>query len=932
MSRYHNENLIDLSMEDEMQLFLTEAGTKPDTTILERAMNCPMDCPLPKGESVGTDFDGIDNNPFDLVQKLATRPADPFDIVEKEAYTEASHPMQTPKEVKEGKLLSLSDDNIIDDDSDCQAKDKNPTEICDRKGFDATTSNCSSSVYQTALFHDIESESPPVSMSIKSTPDSCSSAIDSDEYSANSAEGYSAKIRKALENRKRLLKLSIANSTFNSPLNCRPRQWDSGFSAAFSAAAHFSDYILATESPLKLVDDDLITEEAKKLTEAENDFEADLQMLSIPMLRELPSIVPEETSIASKEANAVISSQQNVTPPDINAIREKLREKRMNTCKEQDVVSLIDNLKSLMCDNDIVDDNKKTQANCLLKKLSAALNTKQIEDSETSIKKVNEEKIATSTHGAQTIKRQGTFDMELQSKINTDCDKPEIIQTTVADSSHLTHSLQSTQSLSPPKEIPESMIKSLSPPKDIPETMIKSSATYDGEPITERENLLLPHVDTFSPNVSPTKQNSAATNPELNNIIEQISKLLEQHQVATQTANAGSGNNSNSTGNNAQQSTMCNPTFIVVVPSNSVQSNNAHNVDIPSCNDANNDINDVMPRRRSQSLSIHDKVKIVQLPLRPQARQKVTEEDLLQIVDRSSQFNSSTSEIKTPVRTTLRRNSFSSGTPNTPLTSLNHGAGVAFTRKIQNASVQSRYSLGTSKLQDRDAHQQAVVHPITRSNLNVFKPDLKKKSKQQTAKTSIMASNGPLKAVIPIKKVAPMLTVAMATPERSSASSRIQFQKVSMETSMHLLTTAGKISHTSTPMPTARNSDQIPDFPNACSTPSISGAIKRPDGTVTKKHPRFSISTPTFKTQQAFTNNSGLKTRAKPVPAKPKSPVRLRNSLGGMTAPAPVIKGRQPLVKEQNVPKQTTSRLSTRLSTRSSICTGFSTNKENKKP
>lgn len=920
MNRIEIANLIDLSIEDgDKQIqALHQSNASPNN--LSNSEPSIMECTLPEFLIVekGEGRESLDNNPFDLAQKLSTRPEDPFDIVEKEACVKARYSMQPQNEVKVGKLLSLSDDNILGDDGTWDVKDTPTLDNSDIKNIMSIASNCSLSIYHSAIVRELDSESPPISMSIKSTPDTCSSAIESDESSANSTDGYSAKIRKAIENRKRLLKLSIANSTFNSPLSCRSRQADSGFSTVFSAAAHFSDYMLATESPLKLVDDNLLTEEPPKLSEAENDFEADLEMLSIPMLRKLPSPVPEETSLLTKEAEDATPAPQNVTLSDLSAIREKLRAKRMEACKGQDVVSLIDNLKSLLCENEIVNDDKKEKANFLLKKLSTALNTEKFGDTNDELTK-NVDDSEPLMQWPQTIVRQGTFDLELETKADNGCDKTSGTSASNGEHSQMTHSIQSTQSSPPTKEMPE--------------VMLKSSGTFDGEPVAERENLLLPHVDALSPitspNFKPSIQNTAARNPDVNDIIEQIGKLLEQHQIANQTSNGTKRNNS-SENNALQQSTMCNPTFIVVMPTNSLQPSNTQ--DTSNCNDAFDDMDiNIIPRRRAQSLSIHDKVKFVQLPIRSQATPYITAELQSPVIEGQSQINTTTIEMKTPIRSTQRRNSFSSGTPYTPLSSLNHGTGATNSRRLQNTStIQSRYSLGPSKLQKHESQQHAVMHPISRTNLNVFKPDLKKRTKTHSAKTSIMASKGPLKAIMPIKKVAPMLTATIATPERPNVNSRILSQTTNMETSMNLLTTAGKLSNTSTPMPPTRSGEQISGFPNACSTPAVSSIAKRPNGTIIKKNPRFSISTPS-KLQQPLANTSGVKKRALPELTKAKSPVRSRNSLGGMSVP--VVKGRQSMVKQPNVSKQTTSRLSTRLSSRSSICAGSTaTNKENKTP
>lgn len=263
----------------------------------------------------------------------------------------------------------------------------------------------------------------------------------------------------------------------------------------------------------------------------------------------------------------------------------------------------------------------------------------------------------------------------LKSEPNNGCDKNSGTLASSGDNSQTTYSIQSTQSSSPTKEIPE--------------VMLKSSGTFDGEPLAERENLLLPHVDGLSlitsPNFKQTAQNTAATNPDMNDIIEQIRKLLEQHQIASQASNMDGTKDNNLSGNNPlQQSTMCTPTFIVVMPTNSVQPNNTKDINTINCNDAFDDMgSNIVPRRRAQSLSLHDKVKIVQLPLRSQAAQFITEKIQCPVIGGAPQINTTTVEMKTPVRSTLRRNSFSSGTPHTPLSSLNHGASATNFRRLQ---------------------------------------------------------------------------------------------------------------------------------------------------------------------------------------------------------------------------------------------------------
>lgn len=87
MNRIEIANLIDLSIEDgDKQIqALHQSNASPNN--LSNSEPSIMECTLPEFLIVekGEGRESLDNNPFDLAQKLSTRPEDPFDIVEKEA-------------------------------------------------------------------------------------------------------------------------------------------------------------------------------------------------------------------------------------------------------------------------------------------------------------------------------------------------------------------------------------------------------------------------------------------------------------------------------------------------------------------------------------------------------------------------------------------------------------------------------------------------------------------------------------------------------------------------------------------------------------------------------------------------------------------------------------------------------------------------------
>lgn len=175
--------------------------------------------------------------------------------------------------------------------------------------------------------------------------------------------------------------------------------------------------------------------------------------------------------------------------------------------------------------------------------------------------------------------------------------------------------------------------------------------------------------------------------------------------------------------------------------------------------------------------------------------------------------------------------------------------------------------------------QKAIVRPMTMptNNMQTFKPDLKKKHKNNTE--SIMKSSGPLKATIPVKKVAPMIKTSPSSPTQDSP------QNIGHNTSQHKI---NKIP--TTPMAASRSTSKLsvgPGYPNACSTPSaFTSPMKRTSAAGVTK-PRYSCTsaTPNHKSTSATASSATLKRRTI-TDFKVRSPLKSRVSSAGLAAAA----------------------------------------------
>lgn len=596
MSDVNDDNLIDLSLDD----VVSKNNTQNDTDSYAELLKKGPQFISPSWRN----SDNTENNPFDSVQKLADRLTDPFDVAETEAYIKAEHVRSESCQNQLVDLRSINEDNLL-----------NCIEKIPKAVF--TTG------FEIANLKEIDMESPPVALNEKLTSDSVSEA----ETTPNSSIETSAsgKLKKNMEHRMKLLKLSISNSAFSSPtIHKEFNRSDDNLlrtptSSIFFKTVESEENLLSSESPLKFVEDDHNSlEEPQYLTDLEKKFEADLEMLKIPILNELPSPAIEHSSIQYDDHG-------NINPPvlkntllsDLDEIKIKLRAKKteMNDKNRYKIFNLLENLKSLISSGEMVNERKE-QAGNLLESLTSALISPSMKEPIENSEKLD--------MPPQPITRQDTFDLDIPEKHETNT--------------------------------------------EIPKCMLISSATYDGENSDEKKDFKLPEIDPLSPQSStPPNSESDDIQSDVNNIVEHLSKLLINNSVETR------ANNNN-------------PTLIVVMNANKLSNSNnddyKHSVKGAKSafvanylkNSAEYSSVDLtklnsLPRRRSQSLSIHDKVKVVHLPLQTPILHPIHKQHSIPI-DEKPPIKITTTigdkeipEFKTPTK--LRRYSYSSGTPYT---------------------------------------------------------------------------------------------------------------------------------------------------------------------------------------------------------------------------------------------------------------------------
>uniref|UniRef100_A0A1B0FM47 Uncharacterized protein n=1 Tax=Glossina morsitans morsitans TaxID=37546 RepID=A0A1B0FM47_GLOMM len=831
------ENLIDLSLEDEKGNSETQsfAIVVKEVAAEDKVTKNPFDVVFASPLSFEDGRHG--NDPFDDMLKQADEQNDPFEMLEREARLKAKQLIKHPP--VEGNLLFL--DNMY--------SEADPP-------------------------INTETESPSIALSDKLLSDNVacgSSSIDSDSATGSSAEtSESAKLKKSSEYRKRLLKSTLSKAMCNSPVTKKlslDEQELLGTPTSFnlSKSSQFGEPLLSAESPLKLIDDDIISDEPGKRMNAEQLFEADLEMLKIPILDELPSLEKANADKIDNIIDADMDSAKGLNGlPDLETIKEKLKIRRgENMACQQNINSLIFDLKSLIINEGVTDEDKKRKAADILETLSSALSHSHEADEHKDSSGIAEPILSP-------MQRQGTFDIELQK--NNEKDEQPLIS-------------------------------------EMADCMVSSSATYNEETKEERAALKLPEIAPLSPPplseaVSATTQLSKQNDINVNDVVEQISKLLEQSN------------------NEANLQNSHNPTFILVMNTPRAPKVGSAASDAVSFHDLSPDcdVNSNGPRRRAQSLSLRDQVKIVKLPLKSRTPDSKQSGGLCAINTTPPIKDEEPKDVKTPARI-MRRNSFSSNTsrmPETPFlrpTPRSDGKSHNYVRRTQ--------ALETHR-EGIQQQQQPIVKPILipKHSMPKFKPVLRKRSKSNAE--SIMKSSAPLKATLPVKKIAPLTKPNVIITPDQSLKSQMNQSSLHANGSMHL-----------TPKPMGPSVSSI-GHPKASSTPTVLVSPIKPNASATKlRNTRLSI-LPNSKSSTLSTNSDMTALRRRTISEfKAKSPHRPKVSGVSSSSSRPSMGvPRLPIVKPSNKATSTgtISKTTNRPGSRASVSGVLSRNKENKRP
>lgn len=571
---------------------------------------------------------------------------------------------------------------------------------------------------------DLNNETPPVAM----------------DFVPTNADGFKIASTSNESNHQQKLQKQVVhlNAIRMSSISTPPNHPSTKFSR--NAILTENLQMIAAESPIKLIEDEpnpiqyspapTSTSNLSDDTCSNTEFEARLKMLRIAML---------ETHVKTQEPHG----QMPITPSPNQG------------SNVGEVGRLLQDLKSLICEH--VDESKRNQFDIIIESISAAVHSNSSSPSAT------EDAKSLATDSPQTYKRQATFDLDLEMHKKKTAETPEYVIGTKV--------------------------------QEFPDAMTCSSATFDGESLaSDKAAIPIPIIDTEPPNVSDDKSSprpkpdSYVTEVVNDNLALQINELLERHNLTKLQMNDNEQHTYESEHN------VGGPTVILVV--NSTGGNQ-----LPSCvvhptttrtsklaaTNANISSNRASTlRRRSSSLSIHDKSK----QERPRSLVKQSSGDSSSTTTTSNQcmplkelsvvgdkFNAMSSYRQ-------RRNSFSVG-----LTAGKAGA------------TASAIAQGRTLLSGRNK-----ASPISESNI---------KSKD----------------VIPIKRVAPMVKPLNMSTDVKYLNSTMP-RCVGQETPMPARSKpASKLFCTSTPMPQMRSQQlrslkPVNSYSNSCaSTPNVRASM-----------------------------------------------------------------------------------------------------------
>ncbi|XP_034661620.1 uncharacterized protein LOC117896905 isoform X2 [Drosophila subobscura] len=488
---------------------------------------------------------------------------------------------------------------------------------------------------------------------------------------------------------KQLLKLNASRSVINTPPHhgSKSRGASGGDSQFEKTILAENLQMIAAESPLKLIEDE---PPADSNYRSSANFEEDMKMLRIPIL---DAMTAKEEEPKTPEEGHKADFQTPDNQPQFGH--------QSNTRKN--VGHLLQELKTLV--HDKVDITKRYHFDSVIESLDAAL------FGSTSIPTgdVNHATPVTTLPHAYT--RQGTFDLELKDKRTTSVDEQTPPGTKM---------------------------------QEFPDAMVCSSATFDGDSRPELYDkdfhpMSAPPVPAPAPAaaVVPLKRESFMTELVDESLALQINELLERH------------NRSHNEHHGADPRTV----ILLVNPSNGGQFQTSCFVQPPAADQqtaakaivANDDEGSM--RRRSSSLSIHDKSKL--LPER-KANQLI---ENIQNVPPKEPRNMSSAGGPPPFR--QRRNSFS----------------------IVNPPVKGA-----------EAHNRRTI--------------LGSRMKTPSINESMTKCNGTAKASIPIKRVIPIVKPVNMAPNEGTYLNPVH----PPETPMPVKPKAGqKIFCTSTPLPQMRS-------------------------------------------------------------------------------------------------------------------------------
>ncbi|XP_034489671.1 uncharacterized protein LOC117793466 [Drosophila innubila] len=570
---------------------------------------------------------------------------------------------------------------------------------------------------------DLNNETPPVTMDFVPTN------ADGFKTASTCNEAHSKTLQKQVVH---------LNAIRNSNISTPPHPVSTKFSRNVILTENLQ--MIAAESPIKLIEDEPnpipspapaagSTSNLSDDTCSNTEFEARLKMLRIAMLETHPKTQKPHENHSTGQMSTTSNTQR---------------------LKVKEVEKLLHDLKSLICEH--VEESKWKQFDMLMESIRCAVYSDSSRPSE------NGNNL--STDSPHSYKRQATFDLDLER-----------------------HKQQSAEYAIARKV------------QEFPDAMTCSSATFDGESLASDKAatpISLPIIDTEPPQLSPPqKADSYVTEVVNDNLALQINELLERHNLTKLQMNDNDQYQYESEHNETKS--LGGPTVILVVNStaaNQLPSCIVHpsttRTNKPAAASSNTSRASTL-RRRSSSLSIHDKSK----QERPRSLVKQSSGDATTTINNAANPNSSQCM---------------------PLKELSV-VGDKFNAMSSYRQRRNSFSVGLT----------AGKAGATASSIAQGRALLSGRNKAATINESNIKTN-----VIPIKRVTPMVKPSIGSTDVKHLNSTMP-HCVGQETPMPAKSKpASKLFCTSTPMPQMRTTQQtrtlkpVGRYSNSCaSTPNV---------------------------------------------------------------------------------------------------------------